>query len=384
MVNLNSVLADTTPRKQYLNIHTEKAAINNLLAAHGLEVDNVIQGASIIQYRITMQPSTNLNKLLKLESNFKIALNCDNVQVLSKGNQFIIQKPCDRSLVVLREFYTKSFLNSNGLQLIMGTNIDNQHIVTDLAKQPHMLVAGTTGSGKSMFLHQCIISLLMKNPDIELYAIDSKQVEFNAYKAINSFHYITDEIAAVQTLKRLCDIMDGRYKTFAAKGFRDINHARENGLSIEPIVCIIDEFADLIMKPGYSNIIESHVVRLAQKSRAAGIHLIIATQRPTSDVITGLIKANIPSRVCLKVASAMESRIILDAKGGEYLTGQGDMLFKSNGSFEPIRLQSCYISPYEMQQIGKAFIKEKPVIQETESTLEIMKRYQIDRSKSYR
>ena len=266
----------------------------------------------------------------------------------------------------------------------MGTNIDNQHIVTDLAKQPHMLVAGTTGSGKSMFLHQCIISLLMKNPDIELYAIDSKQVEFNAYKAINSFHYITDEIAAVQTLKRLCDIMDGRYKTFAAKGFRDINHARENGLSIEPIVCIIDEFADLIMKPGYSNIIESHVVRLAQKSRAAGIHLIIATQRPTSDVITGLIKANIPSRVCLKVASAMESRIILDAKGGEYLTGQGDMLYKSNGSFEPIRLQSCYISPYEMQQIGKAFIKEKPVIQETESTLEIMKRYQIDRSKSYR
>lgn len=381
LVNLNNILESTHPKKPYSNINSEKAAINNLLVSLGLEVEEVIQGASIIQYRIRMQPETNLKKLIKLESNFKIALNCDNVQVITKGNQCIIQKPCDKSLVVLREFYTKSFLNAEGLKLIMGTDINNNHIYTDLAKQPHMLVAGTTGSGKSMFLHQCIISLLMKNPGIQIHAIDTKQVEFNAYKAIENFHYITDEVAAVQTLKRLCDIMDGRYKTFSAKGYRDITHAKQSGLTIEPIVCIIDEFADLIMKPEYSKVIESYVVRLAQKSRAAGIHLIIATQRPTADVITGLIKANIPSRVCFKVASAMESRIILDAKGGEYLTGHGDMLYKSNGSFEPIRMQSCFISENEMKNIGKAFIKktEKPV--EPEDNLDVAKRHSIERSK---
>jgi S-DNA-T family DNA segregation ATPase FtsK/SpoIIIE len=234
----------------------------------------------------------------------------------------------------------------------MGTDIEGNHIYTDLAKQPHMLVAGTTGSGKSMFLHQAIISLLMKNADIEIYAIDAKQVEFNAYKAIKNFHYITDEVEAVQTLKRLVDIMEGRYKTFSEKGYRDITQAQQSGLNIKPIVCVIDEFADLIMRPEYSKLIESYIVRLAQKSRAAGIHLIIATQRPTADVITGLIKANIPSRVCLHVNSAMESRIVMDAKGGELLIGNGDMLYKSNGSFEPIRLQSCYISADEMRMIG--------------------------------
>jgi S-DNA-T family DNA segregation ATPase FtsK/SpoIIIE len=134
-----------------------------------------------------------------------------------------------------------------------------------------------------------------------------------------------------------------------------------------------------MMQPGYSKTIESYVVRLAQKSRAAGIHLIIATQRPTSDVITGLIKANIPSRVCLKVTSAMESRIILDAKGGEFLTGYGDLLYKANGSYEAIRLQSCYISPDEMKAIGQSFLKEQPGEPEEEDGLTVAKRHQINR-----
>lgn len=379
LVNLNPVLASSHPKVQYQNIHTDKAALNNLLIAHGLEIDNVIQGASIIQYRATMKPETNVKKILRQESNFRIALNCDNIQIITKGNQLIFQKPCDKSIIVLREFYRKSFLDADGLKLIMGTDIENHHIYTDLAKQPHMLVAGTTGSGKSMFLHQCIISLLMKNPNIELYGIDSKQVEFKAYNDIENFHYITEIPDAVHTLKRLCDIMDGRYKTFSQKGFRDITHAKQSGLTIEPIVCIIDEFADLMMQPGYSKTIESYVVRLAQKSRAAGIHLIIATQRPTSDVITGLIKANIPSRVCLKVTSAMESRIILDAKGGEFLTGYGDLLYKANGSYEAIRLQSCYISPDEMKAIGQSFLKEQPEEPEEEDGLTVAKRHQINR-----
>ena len=197
--------------------------------------------------------------------------------------------------------------------------------------------------------------------------MDTKQVEFNTYSRIPNFNYITDELKAVTTLKQLVDIMESRYKTFSDRGYRDITHARQSGYDIEPIVCIIDEFADLIMKQEHSKIIEEYVVKLAQKSRAAGIHLVIATQRPTADVITGLIKANIPSRVCLHVNSAMESRIVMDAKGGENLLGYGDMLYKSNGSFEPIRLQSCFISPNEMQAIGK-LLEAKPQTTTSNST----------------
>ena len=365
-MNFHSVLADTKKREYYTGRHTDIQALNNILIQYGISIDNVTEGARIIQYKATLTPSVNVNKLLKLEPNIRIALNNDNVFVSVKGNQFIIQKPGATSTIVLREFYTKTFINSDGLKLIMGVDIDGHHIYTDLAKQPHMLIAGTTGSGKSMFLHQVIASLLMKNPGIELYAVDTKQVEFNAYSRISNFHYITDEVEAVKMLKQLVDTMEARYRTFAAKGYRDITQARQSGLCIEPIVCIIDEFADLIMKPQHSKIIEEYVVRLAQKSRAAGIHLVIATQRPTADVITGLIKANIPSRVCLHVNSAMESRIVMDIKGGENLLGYGDLLYRSNGSFEPIRLQSCFISPYEMQGIGNLIAGQNQTISRTD------------------
>lgn len=351
-MNFQNVLANPKPRTSYPYRDSEEKAINNVLISHGLSIDSIVEGATLIQYKATLTPSANVNKLLKLEPNIRIALNCDNAHLTIKGNQLIIQKPASSNTVVIKEFYNTPFLNAEGLKLIMGVDIDGHHIYTDLAKQPHMLVAGTTGSGKSMFLHQVIVSLLMKNPSIQIYAVDTKQVEFNAYKDIANFHYITDEVQAVQMLKQLVDIMEERYNIFSSHGYRDITSARKSGYNIEPIVCVIDEFADLIMKAEHTKIIEEYVVKLAQKSRAAGIHLVIATQRPTVDVITGLIKANIPSSVCLKVKTAMESRIVMDAKGGENLLGKGDLLYKSNGSFEPIRLQACFISEEEMKAIG--------------------------------
>lgn len=351
-MNFHNVLADTKERTHYSGKQADIQILNKYLIQFGIRIDNVIESARLIQYKATLTPYVNVNKLLKLEPNIRIALNDDNSTVSVNGNQFIVQKPGATSTIVLREFYNNNFLNAEGLKLIMGVDINGNHIYTDLAKQPHMLIAGTTGSGKSMFLHQVIISLLMKYPTIKMYAVDTKQVEFKAYSRIPNFHYITDEEKAVTMLKELVNTMEARYKTFAEKGYRDISHARQSGYDIEPIICIIDEFADLIMKKEYSKVIEEYVVKLAQKSRAAGIHLVIATQRPTADVITGLIKANIPSRVCLHVNSAMESRIVMDAKGGETLLGNGDMFFKSNGSFDPIRLQSCYISEKEMQAIG--------------------------------
>ena len=359
VISLSDVLAPKAKKIPYSGIETDKAAIDNLLIQYGLKVDNISQGYSIIQYKATMQPDTNLNKLMKLENNLRIALNDDNVYITTKGNQFIIQKPCNQTLVSLADFYNIKFLYQDGLKLIMGKDIDGNNLYTDLAKQPHMLVAGTTGSGKSMFLHQCIISLLSRNPDIEIYGIDSKQVEFKAYQNIRSFHYITTANEAALTLKKLVGIMESRYELFAKYSYRDIESAIEDGKEIAPIVCIIDELADLIMS-NCGKAIEADIVRIAQKARAAGIHLILATQRPTSDVITGLIKANVPSRVCFKVASAMESRIILDSKGGETLLGKGDMLYKSNGSFEPVRIQSCFISEKEMNDIGSKIAASKP------------------------
>lgn len=353
-MEVSKILDPIKDRQHYSNAAQEVRAINALLAPFNLEIDDIIEGASLIQYRATLTPDVNVNKLLKLQSNLKIALNCDNVQVEIKGNQYIIQKEGAKSTVSLLEFYNSQFVESGGLKLILGVDIEGNHIYTDLAKQPHMLVAGTTGSGKSMFLHQCIISLLLKNPGTEIYAVDNKKVEFNAYADISNFHYITHEQGAVRTLDDLVEIMESRYQKFSKCGYRDITEAKANGMDIEPIVCIIDEFADLMMIKEYAAQIEKDVVRLAQKSRAAGIHLIIATQRPTANVITGLIKANIPSRVCMHVNSGMESRIIMDQKGGEYLLGKGDLYFKGNGCFEPIRLQACFVSSNEMKNVGEA------------------------------
>ena len=362
--NLNSPGVKTP----YHNKNTEIAAINDLLISYGIQVDNVIEGARLIQYRATIPASINVNKLMKLQPNLCIALNCDAVRIDKKGNQFIIEKPGAQNNVTLKEFYNNQFVDAKGLKIILGVDIEGNHIYTSLEKQVHMLVAGTTGSGKSMFLHQIIDSLLFKNPHIDIYAIDTKKVEFRAYENIKSFHYISDEVEAVKVLKMLVDTMEQRYDRFSSIGVRDIDSARAAGYQINNIVCVIDEFADLIMKAEYSKIIEEYVVKLAQKSRAAGIHLVIATQRPTADVITGLIKANIPCRVCLHVNSAMESRIVMDAKGGELLLGKGDLLFKGNGSQgEPMRLQACYISESEMNNIGQVVAYDNPILNTSNS-----------------
>lgn len=352
-MNITDGFLPIQARKPYEHKNIDIQAINDLLISYGILVDSIIEGARIIQYRATLKPTVNTNKLLKLEPNLKIALNCDDVTINIKGNQFIISKPGNNNTIVLKEFCTNEFNDSTeGLKLIMGVDIDGNHIYTDLQKQPHMLVAGTTGSGKSMFLHQVIASLFMNHPTIDIYAVDTKMVEFSQYTMVSNFHYVTDALEAVKMLNNLVHTMEKRYEVLASHGYRDIGQANENGLKINPIVCIIDEFSDLIMRKDYTKNIEQCIVKLAQKSRAAGIHLVIATQRPTSDVITGLIKANIPSRVCMKVNSASESRIVMDTRGGETLLGHGDMYFKGNGSFEPIRLQACYVCPQDMKVIG--------------------------------
>lgn len=359
IVNFGKALQPVPEIRSYEHKEIEASILNQLFYPYGISIRGYIESPRLIQYRATLPMTANINKILKLEPNARIALNCDDVHMRISGNQLIIEKPGASNTTVLRQYVTNNFLDKDGLKLIMGADTENNRTYTDLAKQPHMLVAGTTGSGKSMFLHQVIISLLLRNPDLQIMAVDTKKVEFTAYEGLNNFKYISEASEAVKTLKSLIETMEQRYELFAANGWRDIDQAKAAGYDIQPIVFIADEFADLIMHEEYTKVIEESVVRLAQKARAAGIHLVIATQRPTADVLTGLIKANIPSRVCLRVTSQMESRVIMDMKGGETLLGKGDMLYLENGSMNPVRIQACYVSPDEMKAIANCIIEAR-------------------------
>lgn len=326
------------------------AAIDNLLAKYGIAVTRYMESPTIVQYRVQLTPNCNITAIMKLQPNLCIALDCDNVRVFREKSELVIEKKGADNILLLGDLYNEQFRNAKGMKIILGKDSTGQNLYTDLRKAPHLLVAGTTGSGKSIFLHSVILSLLMKNPSLEIYGIDTKATEFANYRRNPAFHFISDAGTAIRTLSKLCVEMDSRYRTLSQHGCRDMESANAKGIDMKPIVVVIDEFADLMLLSGKE--VEQYVVRLAQKARACGIHLVIATQRPTADVITGLIKANMPTRVCLKVNSGLDSRIILDRKGGESLSGHGDMLYLGNGMFEPIRIQGCYMEESEIISIA--------------------------------
>jgi S-DNA-T family DNA segregation ATPase FtsK/SpoIIIE len=234
--------------------------------------------------------------------------------------------------------------------------MDYTNVLADVATMPHMLVAGTTGSGKSVFMHQLIVSLLIKHKphELQLYLVDMKMVEFSAYSSLRNCNVVSDTQGAVDLLARLCDEMDGRYQTLSRYGCRDIDSYNSSHANkpMSHIVVFIDELADLILTS--KKAVELSIVRLAQKARACGIHLIIATQRPDRNVVTGLIKANIPTKACFKVSSCVNSRVVLDRGGAEKLVGRGDMLYLGEGMTDPIHVQSGYISEKEIKNIVSA------------------------------
>lgn len=351
--------SDTLDNSQQLKIYDHEQDIINinlLLAKHNLRVDEYIDSPTITTYIINLNVDSKINTILRLEKNFQIAVNDNNVRVYLDGNKLCIEKKGADNIVNLRRIIPDGFIGKK--EMIMSIGLDNtgNPVCYDLNKAPHELIAGTTGSGKSALLRQLFCSLLINHyDDTEFYGIDPKGTEFSIFRGLQCFKYISETSQAIAVLQELCDVMDARYKVLQAAGARDIDTYNQIG-NMKHIVCIIDEFADLMMTSG--SMVEDCVVRLAQKARAAGIHLIIATQRPTADVITGLIKANIPTRIALKVVSGMESRIILDRKGAEKLNGKGDMLFLPNGAFEPIRVQGALISDREIDNLFvKAYIE---------------------------
>ena len=351
----------TVPQEQKAR---EAAAINNLIIKHGLTVTRIVESPRMIQYRVQLAPETNVKKLIKMQDNFSIALADNTVNVFRDKSELVIEKRGADNTIYMGDMITDYFRSANGMTIALGKDSQGVNTYTNLAKAPHMLIAGATGSGKSVLLNSIITSLIVKSNDTEIYCVDTKRTDLTGYAGIPNVHVITEAHEAIKVLARMCDVMENRYKSLEKYGCRNIDEVRAKGYKAYNIVIVIDEFADLMLLSGKT--VENYVVRLAQKARAAGIHLVIATQRPTRDVITGLIKANIPTRVCLKVTSGLESRIILDRNGGENLTGNGDMLFLANGSFEPIRLQGAFISTQEISAIRNTLAVNKTSQRATE------------------
>lgn len=334
--------------------------INQLLCKYGISVDEVVGAPTVVTYKANLNIDTKINSILKMENNFAIATNDTNTRVYQDGNQLCIEATGADNFVLIYDLYNEDFTNSDKSKLLMMMGIDTNCniILYDLTEAPHMMISGTTGSGKSMFLLQIILSLLMNHlDDIEIIGIDAKGTEFKCFEIIKNFTFIDDTNRAIQTLERLCNEMDERYATMQAAGVRDIDSFNRRGGKMNRKVCIIDEFADLMLVSNSK--VEDYVVRLAQKARACGIHLIIATQSPRRDVLTGLIQANIPTKVSLAVNDNLESRIAIGRKGAEKLIGKGDMLFLANGKRNPIRVQAAYVNEHDKLGIIYTILQEQ-------------------------
>ena len=346
--------------------------LNETLASFRIEarIINVTRGPSVTRYEVELDKGVRLNKLTSCADDIALSLGASGVRIAAVPGKISvvgIEVP-NRAVttVSLREVIDSNEFNraSSKSSFAVGKDIGGNCIVGNIAKLPHMLIAGTTGSGKSVCMNSIIISLLYKaSPDdVKLIMVDPKMVELGIYNGIPHLliPVVTDPKKAAGSLQWAVTEMMRRYKTMSDAGVRDLESYNsiaeaEEGTKLPQIVVIIDELADLMLVAAKE--VEESICRIAQMGRAAGIHLIIATQRPSADVITGLMKANIPSRIAFAVASAMESRIILDTMGAEKLVGRGDMLFAPIGAGKPLRVQGCFVSDPEVESVAN-YVKD--------------------------
>jgi S-DNA-T family DNA segregation ATPase FtsK/SpoIIIE len=327
-------------------------------------VVGIVSGPVITRFEFEPSPGIKVNKVANLDDDLALALKATRIRILAPipGKSAIgIEIPNqERGLVNLKKCLAASDfeLIKSPLGIALGEDITGKPVYADIATMPHMLVAGTTGSGKSVCINTIIMSLIYRSgPErVRFLMIDPKRLELPAYNPIPHLmrSCVVDPKETVAELTKMVDIMEHRYKEFAKVGVRDIDgyneRARKDGAVEKPyLLIIVDELADLMLTaPGE---IEERITRLAQMSRAVGIHLILATQRPSVDVITGLIKANFPCRVAFQVASKTDSRTILDMNGAESLLGRGDMLYLPPGRGEPQRLHGAFVSTDEVMNI---------------------------------
>ncbi len=354
-------------------IQMNQMRLADAIASFGIEarVVDAVRGPTVTRYEIELDRGVKLNKLTNLADDIALSLGVSGVRIApipDKISVVGIEVPNKTvSIVYAHDVIASQTFRSHKSKVAfaVGRDIAGSDVVGNIAKLPHMLIAGTTGSGKSVCMNTLIISLLYKaTPDeVRLIMIDPKMIELGVYNGIPHLliPVVTDPKKAAGALQWAVTEMMKRYRLFSETGARDV--ASYNAIAaknperqkLPNIVIVIDELADLMLVAAKD--VEESVCRIAQMARAAGMHLIIATQRPSADVITGIMKANIPSRIAFAVASAMESRIILDSPGAEKLIGHGDMLYSPLGSGKPTRVQGCLISSEEVEAVVR-FIKE--------------------------
>ncbi len=371
------------------NIIETAYKLKETLSTFGVEVsidpNNCSKGPAVTRYELTPAPGVKVSRIVSLSDDIKLSLGAADIRIEAPipGKSAVgIEVPnSESSAVPFRDLIESNEFGSSKskISFAVGKDLAGQVVIADIAKMPHLLIAGATGSGKSVCINTIIMSILYKaHPDdVKLILIDPKVVELSVYNKIP--HLLTDVVTdpkkASASLKYGVKEMEERYKLFADAGVRDLKGYNEkmaetpDGKKLPQIVIIVDELADLMMVAGKE--VEESICRLAQLARAAGIHLIIATQRPSVDVITGLIKANMPSRIAFSVSSGIDSRTILDANGAEKLLGKGDMLYFPQGMNKPSRVQGCYVSDEEVLNVVD-FIKSQKILISSEGINEFL------------
>ncbi|QPQ37746.1 DNA translocase FtsK [Lysinibacillus sp. JNUCC-52] len=330
------------------------------------QIESIMQGPAVTQFEITVSHGTKVSKIRNLADDLKLALAAKDIRIQAPipGKSSIgieIPNRVSRAVRLSEVTNSASFLDSDSpLEAALGLDLTGKPVTIDLRKMPHGLIAGATGSGKSVCINSILVSLLYKAAphELKLMLIDPKMVELAPFNHIPHLvsPVITDVKAATAALKWAVEEMERRYQLFAHAGARDITRYnalaeknKEHSLKLPYILIVIDELADLMMMSPAD--VEEAICRIAQKARACGIHLIVATQRPSVDVITGLIKSNIPTRIAFAVSSQIDSRTILDGQGAERLLGRGDMLYLGNGMSAPVRLQGTFVTDDEIESI---------------------------------
>ena len=364
------------------------------------KVENVSVGPAITRYELKPAEGVRVNKIANLADDIALNLAAPSIRIEAPipGKQAVgIEIPnAENEIVHLRDVIdSEEFVTANSkLSVGLGKDVSGQRIIADIAKMPHLLVAGSTGSGKSVCINTLITSIIYKAKpsEVKFVMVDPKIVELSVYNGIPHLliPVVTDPRKAAGALAWAVQEMENRYALFASKGVRDIKGYNQELISeaqdeevvgkLPQIVIIIDELADLMMVAAKD--VEDAICRLAQKARAAGMHLVIATQRPSVDVITGLIKANVPSRIAFAVSSQVDSRTILDMAGAEKLLGKGDMLFYPTGIPKPVRIQGAFVSDKEVEKIVSFLKKDGEAIYSEEIIEKIEKANVSDKEKA--
>ena len=344
--------------------------VKKLLNNYGIDSEfvNAKIGPRVTQYEFDLAPGVRINQVANLSKDLAMGLGVKQVAVnpIEGGTNLGIQIPNETSTNVSLDDVDNS--KDKGVTMSLGKDMNGDPVVGDILDLQHVLIGGSTGSGKSACINSIICSLIKKyGPDIvKLILIDPKKVELTSYNNIPHLlmPIVTDPNKAAEVLEQLCDVMDKRYDVFSKVKVKNIeaynqlvtkyNEAGNSAKIMPYIICIIDELADLMMTAGKS--VESSIQRLTQLSRAAGIHLIVATQRPSVDVVTGTIKNNIASRIAFATPSSIDSKTILDQPGAEKLLGKGDMLYKPIGTSNPKRVQGAFVSDDEVNNIVNSVI----------------------------